>query len=87
MMKRTQLYLEEKSHYLLVLWAKSRGWSLSQTIRKALEEFTEKPEIKKFARKAIKSGVPKIPFADMAGIISSGDPNLSKNIDEIYDED
>lgn len=29
----------------------------------------------------------KNPLADMAGILSSGIPDLSKNVDEIYDED
>lgn len=87
MMKRTQLYIQEEVHQTIALFAKGRGWSISEVIRKALKEFTEKPEIKKITGKTAKAKKSEFPFADMSGIITSGEPNLSKNIDEIYDED
>lgn len=87
MMKRTQLYIQKDLHELLSCFAEIRGWSLSQTVRTAIEEFVEKPKVKKVIQKKIKKAKKEHPFMEMAGIITSGDPNLSKNIDEIYDED
>jgi len=86
MMKRTQLYIQEDLHEILSLFAKAHGWSLSQAVRKALAEFVEKPKVKKTIKKT-KEAKKAHPLISMAGIITSGDPNLSKNIDEIYDED
>lgn len=85
MMKRTQLYIQEELHEALSLFAQLQGWSLSRAVRQALKEFVEKPKVKKVVRK--KKTEKKNPFMDMAGRIASGDPNMSKNIDEIYDED
>ena len=87
MMKRTQLYIQKDLHQTLSLFAQSRGWTLSKAVRMALEEFVEKPKVKKIVKKRKIKLKKKNPFADMVGIVESGDPNLSKNIDEIYDED
>ncbi len=85
-MKRTQLYLEEEIHQVITLFAKSRGWSLSRAVREALKEYTEKLPIKKAIKQSYKTNAAKHSFSDMAGIITSGDPNMSKNINDIYNE-
>lgn len=87
MMKRTQLYIEEEIHQMISLFAKTRGWSLSQAVREALKEYAEKPPVKKVIKQSCKANAIKHSFSDMAGIISSGDPNMSKNINDIYSED
>ena len=87
MMKRTQLYIQEELHEILSRFALANGWTLSQAFRKAIEEFVEKPKVKRIIKTKAKKTERKNPLADMVGVIRSGDPNMSKNIDEIYDED
>lgn len=83
MMKRTQLYIQEELHEILSLFAKAHGWSLSQAVRNALEEFVEKPKVKKTIKKEAKK---ENPLKEMAGIIKAG-PDLASGVDEIYDKD
>lgn len=85
MMKRTQLYIQEELHEALNHFARVYGWSLSKTVRKALEEFVKKPKVKKVIKKEVKKAKKKHPFADMIGIIKGG-PDLAGGVDEIYDE-
>lgn len=84
-MKRTQLYIQEELHEILSLFAKARGWSLSRAVRKAIEEFVEKPKVKRIAKKEIKKIKRENPLMNMAGIIKAG-PDLASGVDEIYDE-
>ena len=86
MMKRTQLYIQEELHKALARYASVRGWSISQAVRKAIEEFVEKPKVKKVIRKETKKIKKEHPLMDMAGIIKGG-PDLASGVDEIYDED
>ena len=71
MMRRTQLYFDQETHDLLTRLAAARGWTLSQVVRKAVGNYVEKPTNL---------------LLKMSGIFKSNDPQMSTNIDEIYDE-
>lgn len=86
MMKRTQLYIQEELHEILSRFALANGWTLSQAFRKAVEEFVEKPKVKKVIKAKARETERENPLADMVGVIKGG-PGLASGVDEIYDED
>lgn len=84
---RMQAYQDPQAIADLRLYAQEKGISVAAAIRQAVEEFKEKPAIKRTLKKKSRTKKSKPSLLDLIGCIKGLPADTSQNIDEIYEID
>lgn len=82
---RMQTYQDPEAIADLRLYAREKGISVAAAVRQAVEEFKEKPAIKRTLRMKSRTKKSKASLLDLIGCINGLPADTSQNIDEIYE--
>ena len=82
-----QTYQDPKDIASLRLYAREKGISVAAAIRQAVEEFKEKPAIKRTLKQKSRTKKAKPSLLDFIGCIKGAPADMASNVDEIYQID
>ena len=82
-----QTYQDPRAIADLRLYAQEKGISVAAAIRLAVEEFKEKPTVKRTLRQKSRTKKSEDSLLDLIGCIKGLPADTSQNIDEIYEID
>jgi hypothetical protein len=81
---RIQTYQDPEDIADLRLYAQEKGISVAAAIRQAVEEFKEKPTVKRTLRQKFRTRKTKNSLLDLIGCIKGAPADMASNVDEIY---
>lgn len=84
---RMQTYQDPQAIADLRLYAQETGISVAAAIRQAVEEFKEKPAIKRISKAKPRTKKGEFSLLDAIGCIKGAPADMASNIDEIYQID
>jgi hypothetical protein len=84
---RMQTYQDPDAIADLRLYAQEKGISVAAAIRQAVEEFKEKPSVKRTLRLKTRPKKDKFSLLDAIGCIKGAPADMASNVDEIYQID
>ena len=84
---RMQTYQDPRAIADLRLYAQEKGISVAAAIRLAVEEFKEKPTVKRTLRQKSRTKKSKPSLLDLIGCIKGAPADMASNVDEIYQID
>ena len=84
---RMQTYQDPDAIANLRLYAQEKGISVAAAIRQAVEEFKEKPSVKRTLRLKTRPKKDKFSLLDAIGCIKGAPADMASNVDEIYQID